>query len=359
MVETVEMALPRARVHLCKPALERLYQISTPLTEGVRRTESVRTEASNPSASGPRADSGNLELADLRRRASLPLAVAYIPTRPRFVIGHGSRARTRLARLHHAPVRDNQLDHDLALMRRVAAINRRPRRSCTTDSHRWCTSWRSRLCRRVPTPRTRYRRSLSGCGALRTGTTRSRRRTVTWVMLISRRHLVDRLRRSRARVKAGALDEAGRIWGAAGRKREGWSCDERLQSSAGRVNKLPELQQHGGAASVSGGQTLRQISERTERRLARSSRRCRERWCVLRERARDRRRLRSCRHENERTARACFAAGRDGAPSIPSERDAFGRAFECAPAVQAQVRREQTRLAAFDSVLPQVDPPWA
>src|ERR1043166_2165875 len=30
---------------------------------------------------------------------------------------------------------------------------------------------------------------------------------VTWVMLISRRHLVDRLRRSRARVKAMTLDE--------------------------------------------------------------------------------------------------------------------------------------------------------
>ena len=42
----------------------------------------------------------------------------------------------------------------------------------------------------------------------------------------------------------------------------------------------------------------------------------------------------------------------------PDERDAFERAFESAPpAVQAQVRREQTRLAAFDSVLPQVDPP--
>ena len=42
----------------------------------------------------------------------------------------------------------------------------------------------------------------------------------------------------------------------------------------------------------------------------------------------------------------------------PNERDAFERAFESAPpAVQAQVRREQTRLAAFDSVLPQVNPP--
>src|SRR5262249_24435023 len=30
---------------------------------------------------------------------------------------------------------------------------------------------------------------------------------VTWVMLISRRHLVDRLRRARARVRAGTLDE--------------------------------------------------------------------------------------------------------------------------------------------------------
>jgi hypothetical protein len=40
------------------------------------------------------------------------------------------------------------------------------------------------------------------------------------------------------------------------------------------------------------------------------------------------------------------------------ERESFERAFRAAPpALQAQIRREQTRLATFDAVLPQVDTP--
>lgn len=42
----------------------------------------------------------------------------------------------------------------------------------------------------------------------------------------------------------------------------------------------------------------------------------------------------------------------------PQERDEFERAFQAAaPEVQAQIRREQTRLAAFEAVLPNVQPP--
>lgn len=42
----------------------------------------------------------------------------------------------------------------------------------------------------------------------------------------------------------------------------------------------------------------------------------------------------------------------------PDERDAFERAFRAAaPAVQAQIRREQLRFSRMDDLLPQVDPP--
>ena len=40
------------------------------------------------------------------------------------------------------------------------------------------------------------------------------------------------------------------------------------------------------------------------------------------------------------------------------EREAFERAFRAAPpALQAQIRREQTRIASFDAILPAVEPP--
>src|SRR5262245_51548696 len=41
-----------------------------------------------------------------------------------------------------------------------------------------------------------------------------------------------------------------------------------------------------------------------------------------------------------------------------AERDAFDRAFRAAPpALQAQIRREQTRIAGDDSLLPKIEPP--
>lgn len=85
---------------------------------------------------------------------------------------------------------------------------------------------------------------------------------VTWVMLISRRHLVDRLRRSRARVKPVALDEKlseplrseGAIGGALEQK-------ERYGELLERIDKLPELQKTVVTRAYLGGQTLRQIGE--------------------------------------------------------------------------------------------------
>lgn len=82
---------------------------------------------------------------------------------------------------------------------------------------------------------------------------------VTWVMLISRRHIVDRLRRSKARVKPGTLEE-------------GWSppanvadadarmdLDERYALVMSRIDKLPELQQTVVKRAYLNGQTLKQI----------------------------------------------------------------------------------------------------
>lgn len=88
---------------------------------------------------------------------------------------------------------------------------------------------------------------------------------VTWVMLISRRHLVDRLRRTKARVKAMSLDD--RQSSADGREQmqpaTGLSLEEseRFGELMNRVNKLPDLQKTVVTRAYLGGQTLRQIGE--------------------------------------------------------------------------------------------------
>jgi RNA polymerase sigma-70 factor (ECF subfamily) len=87
---------------------------------------------------------------------------------------------------------------------------------------------------------------------------------VTWVMLISRRHLVDRLRRARARVKATALDEKqGQQTQApeAARPDAGIQRDERFAELMVRISRLPELQRTVVTRAYLGGQTLRQIGE--------------------------------------------------------------------------------------------------
>lgn len=85
---------------------------------------------------------------------------------------------------------------------------------------------------------------------------------VTWVMLIARRHLVDKLRRSRARVRAAALDDAPPLGVepleamAAGLEQQ-----ERFGALMKRVNQLPELQRTVIVRAYLGGQTLRQIGQ--------------------------------------------------------------------------------------------------
>ncbi len=88
---------------------------------------------------------------------------------------------------------------------------------------------------------------------------------VTWVMLISRRHLVDRLRRTKARVKAVSLDdrqsspdENPQLQPAAGLSLEE---SERFGELMRRVNGLPDLQRTVVTRAYLGGQTLRQIGE--------------------------------------------------------------------------------------------------
>ena len=85
---------------------------------------------------------------------------------------------------------------------------------------------------------------------------------VTWVMLISRRHLVDRLRRTRARVKAMTLDERqSEPVGAQAQSGSAMESRERFGELLDRIAKLPELQRTVVTRAYLGGQTLRQIGE--------------------------------------------------------------------------------------------------
>ncbi len=86
---------------------------------------------------------------------------------------------------------------------------------------------------------------------------------VTWVMLISRRHLVDRLRRTKARVKAVSLDEkqSEPLRVAEESLSGGMEKNERFTELMERISKLPELQRTVVTRAYLGGQTLRQIGE--------------------------------------------------------------------------------------------------
>lgn len=85
---------------------------------------------------------------------------------------------------------------------------------------------------------------------------------VTWVMLISRRHLVDKLRRQQARLKPTSLDQpqagnAPELKAVPSRMEQ----DERLETLMRRIDTLPELQRTVVTRAYLGGQTLRQIGE--------------------------------------------------------------------------------------------------
>jgi RNA polymerase sigma-70 factor (ECF subfamily) len=85
---------------------------------------------------------------------------------------------------------------------------------------------------------------------------------VTWVMLISRRHLVDKLRRTRARVRAGTLDESqSGVVGDLGLAPSTPERQEQFASLMKKIETLPELQRTVVVRAYLGGQTLRQIGE--------------------------------------------------------------------------------------------------
>lgn len=84
---------------------------------------------------------------------------------------------------------------------------------------------------------------------------------VTWVMLISRRHLVDKLRRQRARIKAGSIELTQTPLAARDQGESRLDTDDRLKLMMKRIDALPELQRTVVMRAYLGGQTLRQIGE--------------------------------------------------------------------------------------------------
>jgi len=82
---------------------------------------------------------------------------------------------------------------------------------------------------------------------------------VTWVMLIARRHMVDRLRRMQARVKPSTLEEGWSPPAQIDAPAENLEQDERFGVVLERLKSLPELQQTVVKRAYLGGQTLRQI----------------------------------------------------------------------------------------------------
>jgi RNA polymerase sigma-70 factor, ECF subfamily len=85
---------------------------------------------------------------------------------------------------------------------------------------------------------------------------------VTWVMLISRRHLVDKLRRNRARLKTSSLDHPlSTVAPEASASASRMDQDDRMVGLMKRIDALPELQKTVVKRAYLGGQTLRQIGE--------------------------------------------------------------------------------------------------
>lgn len=85
---------------------------------------------------------------------------------------------------------------------------------------------------------------------------------VTWVMLISRRHLVDKLRRQQARVRTSTLEESQTVPATNGTSDLlRLESSERFEALLERVAALPELQRTVVTRAYLGGQTLRQIGE--------------------------------------------------------------------------------------------------
>lgn len=90
---------------------------------------------------------------------------------------------------------------------------------------------------------------------------------VTWVMLLSRRILVDRLRRAQARVKPTAISESTPVEATFSPAGASMESDERFALLMKRIDALPELQRIVVLRSYLGGQTLRQIGKELNKPL--------------------------------------------------------------------------------------------
>ncbi len=89
-----------------------------------------------------------------------------------------------------------------------------------------------------------------------------RARLVTWVMLIARRHLIDRLRRKVARPEVLGLEtenEAGFV--PEGSSKEQVVANEANPALAARIQELPALQREVIERTYMKGFTLREVSE--------------------------------------------------------------------------------------------------
>lgn len=87
---------------------------------------------------------------------------------------------------------------------------------------------------------------------------------VTWVMLISRRYMVDRLRRSRSAIKSSGLEEKlldAQHGSADGQGKLDADQQERFATLMKKIDQLPELQKTVVVRAYLNGQTLRQIGE--------------------------------------------------------------------------------------------------
>lgn len=83
---------------------------------------------------------------------------------------------------------------------------------------------------------------------------------VTWVMLIARRHMVDRLRRLKARVRTSPLEEGWTpVQAQTEHENPGVEKDERFVAVMQRIERLPELQKTVVKRAYLNGQTLKQI----------------------------------------------------------------------------------------------------
>jgi RNA polymerase sigma-70 factor (ECF subfamily) len=91
-----------------------------------------------------------------------------------------------------------------------------------------------------------------------------RAKLVTWVMLITRRHLIDRLRRKSARPSPGKLDESTGIAADLNPSASRLSEDESADLLRKRIGELPELQRTVIERAYLQGFTLREVASQLD-----------------------------------------------------------------------------------------------